>query len=265
MNKNIIKIVANIFILTGSLLLMINIIGIFHYTTINEANPHILDESPTQISEQEFWDNAYRKNGETIEVYVNRLNALVSDRMLLIDPKYAKPTFFENYILWAYSQHLNYYEWKNTKKAVRLGGGFCSQHAIVFNNILREQKIVSRILGLGGHVLNEVLIEGKWKVHDPDYNVIFGVSLKDLESNPKEVYQAYKNAGRPEDEAKYWQEVFGSDTDNWYFQSSIVYSVLGFLIETLSFFLIWILPIAFILIGILIKKYRLTTRSLHYP
>ena len=261
MNKDMVKKATNISMITGILLIIINTIGIFFYKTIDEDNPYILDKSPRTVSEQEFWDNAYRKDGETLKLYVDRLNSLVSDRILLIDPKHAKPTIFENYILWAYAQYIDHYEWENTKKAVRLGGGFCSQHAIIFNNILRDQNIEARILGLSGHVLNEVLISGKWNVYDPDYNVIFGVSLKDLESNPSKVYEAYIDAGYSEDEALHWQKVFGSDMDNWHYGSSKIYNVIGFIIEKLSFLLIWILPIALIIIGILIKNYQLTRRS----
>ena len=249
MKEGIIKLFSKIFILTGLLLLAINIVGLFFYKTIDNTNIHILDDTPRKVNEQQFWENAYKKNDENNKAYVNRLTALVSDRMLLIDPKHAKPTFFENYILWSYSQYLNHYEWKDTRKAIRLGGGFCSQHAIIFNNILSEQNITSRILGLSGHVLNEVLIEGEWKVYDPDYNVIFKESLTELESNPQKVYQAYKKAGRPEDEAKHWQEVFGSGADNWHFPTSARYSTLGYLIEKVSFFLIWIIPLIFIGIG----------------
>ena len=93
--------------------------------------------------------------------------------------------------------------------------------------------------------------------------LIFGESLKELESNPQKVYQAYKNVGRPEDEAIYWREVFGSDSDNWHFRTSAKYNTSGFLIEKLSFYLIWILPITLIVIGILIKKFRITKRVQH--
>lgn len=178
--------------------------------------------------------------------------------MLLIDAIHTKPTFFENYILWSYSQYRNSYEWKNTRKAIRLGGGLCSQHAIIFNNILRDQGITSRILALGGHVLNEALIDGVWKVYDPDYNVVFGVSLSELESNPQKVYQTYRKAGRPEDEAKHWQEVFGSDADNWHSPTSDSYAPWGSVIEKASFLLIWILPLIFIIFGIASIKLRIT-------
>jgi len=261
MIKDKTRLVSKALILTGILLLAINIVGLFHYMTIDETNVHILDDAPRKISEQEFWDYAYKNNGENNTTYVNRLAKLVSDRMLLIDPKYAKPTLFENYILWAFSKYLNFYEWTNTQKAVRLGGGFCSQHAIVFNNILNEQGIKSRILGLSGHVLNEVLINGEWRVYDPDYNVVFWASLKDLESNPQKVYQGYKKAGRPEDEARFWQEVFGSVEDNWHYATSKHYHALKYLVEELSFFLIWIIPLVLIFIGIITIKYRLTRRS----
>ena len=250
--------VSNISFVMGLILFLVNVIGIFNYKTISNKHSMLLDDKPRVVSEKEFWKNVFKNDKENEELYVKRLTKLVSDRMLLIDPKYAKPTFFENWILWIFSQHLGYYEWLDTKKAVRLGGGFCSQHAIVFNSILRKQGFDSRILGVTGHVLNEVLIEGKWKVFDSDYNVVFDASLKELENEPNRIYQAYKNAGRPEKEARNWQKVIGTEADNWHFKSSNLYDVKVYVIETASFFLIWFFPIMFIIIGCFVRKWDTT-------
>jgi hypothetical protein len=236
-------------------LLGVDIIGLFHYTTIRGDDGHLLDEYPRTVSEQAFWANAYKTDSESIEEYVARLTALVSNRMLLINPKYAKPTVCENWVLWVRSQVLGEYEWLDTERAVRLGGGFCSQHAIVFNNVLREQGIDSRILGLGGHVLNEVLIEGQWRVYDPTYNVVFGASLDELESDPDVVYQAYRSIGRPDSEAKHWQNVFSTKADNWHFRSSRTYDLAGYLIERASFFLIWFVPATLVLLGLFGRRW----------
>jgi hypothetical protein len=248
--------IQNFVFVFGLLLLVTNIIGWFHYTTIDVSNHDRLNVRPKNLTEKEFWKRAYRKDGEKIGHYIKRLTNLVSDRMIHVDPKYAKPTFFGNYILWAYAQYLNQYEWKDSKKSIRLGGGFCSQHAIVFDNILKEQGITSRILGLNGHVLNEVVVDGKWKVYDPQHNVIFAASMKELENDSRNpVYVAYKNIGLSESDAKHFQEVFTSDVDNWHYKSSKAYSIVGYIIEKISFYLIWIIPLVFILTGVAIRFY----------
>lgn len=248
------KYIPNALIVFGITLILINFIGYFNYTTVSSKDSRILDDSPQNISEEMFWNNAYRRSNEPLEEYLQRFTELVSERMLLIAGEHTKPTVFENWILWIVSHYNGYYEWSNTERAVRLGGGHCSQHAIIFNNILREQKISSRIVKLGGHVVNEVLVNGEWRVYDSDYNVIFNTSMKDLEDNSIQVYQSYINAGRPEDESKHWQEVFSSDADNWHYKKTRTYNDEKYYIESASFYLLWIIPITLIFFGTAMKK-----------
>jgi hypothetical protein len=234
-----------------------NIIGFFVYTTIIVNNVNILDKDKRQISEQQFWGEAYKKVNENIESYVHRLTSLVSSRILFIDPKYTKPTIFENWILFIYSRWLGEYEWTETKRAVRLGGGWCSQHAIILNNILRSQHIESRIISLSsGHVLNEVLIEGKWRVYDSMFNVDFNSSLKYLESNPERAFQAYMHAGLSEDEARYYQQFFGIDADIWHYRSSMHFRPYKNMVELGALYLVWIVPIMLIFSGISLRKWK---------
>lgn len=119
---------------------------------------------------------------------------------------------------------------------------------------MREQGIQSRIIKLGGHVLNEVLIDGEWKVYDADYNVVFDVSLKELENNSIKVYQAYLRAGRPEDEAKHWQNVFATDADNWHYKKTRTYREEEYYIEVAALYLVWVIPVILILPGIGMRK-----------
>ena len=247
---------------TGIILMVSNFIGIFIFTTIKNGNSHLIETSEKNISEKQFWNDAYKKSNESVKAYVERLTRLVSDRMRLCDAKYAKPTFYENWILWIYSQYMGKYEWIDTKKAVRLGGGLCSQHAIVFNNILREQNIESRILGLNGHVLNEVLIDRKWKVYDPDFNVIFNESLKQLEDNSDRVYQAYRMAGGTHEESKYLEKIFASHEDNWHFRTSKCFAMKTYMIETISIYLIWVIPILLIVLGFIVRRILIKNRQI---
>jgi len=133
---------------------------------------------------------------------------------------------------------------------VRLGGGFCSQHAILFNDIARRQGIQSRILGLNGHVVNEALVDGAWRAYDPDYGVAFGASLRDLERDPEKVRETYRRAGRPDEEARKWAAVFASDVDNWHFRTSGTYAPRRALLEPAARLLVWALPAALVLAGV---------------
>ncbi|MGE3776762.1 MAG: transglutaminase domain-containing protein [Pirellulaceae bacterium] len=248
-------------LLAGLLLLSLNCVGRVHYSEVPNSHPQRLDAHPRTLSESAFWEQVPRRPQETDERYAARLAGLVSDRMVLIDPRFAKPTLCENWVLWLYAQYLGYYEWLDTHRAVRMGGGFCSQHAIVYNNILRYQGLESRIVWLNGHVLNEVLVEGAWQVFDPDYDVAFGASLKELEADPDRAYGAYRGAGLSEAEARKFAEMFESERDNWHFKTSQHYaSVAGYLVERLSFLVIWIIPIAFLAAGWLAHSWDAVVR-----
>jgi hypothetical protein len=259
----IIRYSANCFILAGLALFVINIIGLFNYTTIDGDEIENISDHPRTVSEQEFWANAYKRDGESIKDYVARLTALVDNRMIAVDPQYAKPTFFENWILWFRAQRVGYHEWLDSRRTVRLGGGYCSQHAILLDNLLDEQGIESRILGLGGHVINEVLIDNKWKVYDSNYNVVFDESLNELENHPQHVYEGYLNAGYTESTARNWQEVYGSAENNFHFRNSQSYSSTIYLIfEKLALKLIWYIP-AFLLVTGLIARLWLGREESH--
>ncbi|VAW76153.1 hypothetical protein MNBD_GAMMA13-32 [hydrothermal vent metagenome] len=250
---------AKIFIFIGVTLILFNIIGYFYYTEITVNNKYLLDTEPRTISEKEFWNGAYKINNETLEVYLYRLTELVSKRMLRIDSKHTKPKIFENWILWIYAITKGYYEWSDTKRAIKLGGGFCSQHAIVFNNLLRKQGIKSRILGLQGHVVNETLINGQWKVYDPDYNIVFNATLQDLENNPTQAYQTYLASGAPDSTAKNFEQAFATEADNFRYKKTVAYRGEKYYIEITSLYLVWIIPILLILSGLKFQDLRSRT------
>ena len=242
---------ANGFIMISLLLFTINIIGLYNYTTIDGNEIEKLNDHPRTVSEQDFWENAYRQEHESVKEYADRVTALIEGRMIAIDPKYSSPTFFENWILWFRSQRIGHHEWVDTRYAVRLGGGYCSQHAIILDNLLDEQGIESRILALGGHIINEILVDDKWKVYDSNYNVIFDESLNDLENHPERVYQAYRDMGYAESTAKYVQDAYGTPENNFHFRNSQSYSSTMYLIfEKLALKLIWYIPAFFLFTGL---------------
>jgi hypothetical protein len=245
---------SKFFILIGIILLAINLLGFFIYREVNNETPHVYDDKKQTITSDEFWEKAQLGENENEYQYVIRLSQLISERILLIDPKHTIPTIFENYLLSIYGHLKGWYEWKDTKKAVKLGGGFCSVHAIIFSNILDQQDIPNQIIGLSGHVLNTAYIDGKWRVFDPDYGIYFEESLPELEKNSEIVYQKYKNHGLDEELSRKWQKVFETSHDNWYYKGSKRYSPGEYFIEKITSILIWVFPISFLLIGFLMRK-----------
>lgn len=211
------------FLLTlGFHLLFSNIAGRFYYRSLDNIpkdDIHTSDQSQPTITVDQFWDNAFKKSTETTCQYATRLTTLISYRITHINPKYMKPTFFENWILFIWSQKRGYYEWIDTDKAVRSGGGFCSQQAIIFNNIMREQKLTSRIISINGHVLNEAYLpeEQKWQVFDPDYNLTLPLSLEECESpeNNHIIFNSYINTGISNNLTERIVNMFQTKEDNF--------------------------------------------------
>ena len=244
---------STLLMLTGFILILFNVIGMFHYTEISRNNDHLLDTNPENISAEEFWENAYRNSDEPLQEYLTRITQLISDRMLRIDGAQTKPTIFENWILWAYSNYKGYYEWGDTHRAVKRGGGFCSQHAIVLNNLLREQDIEARILGLQGHVVNEVLVNGRWNVYDSDYNVTFYATLQELENDPSRIYQVYLDADATEETARAFQAAFATADNNFRYKKTRAYREEKHYIESAALYLVWVIPIFLILLAISLR------------
>jgi hypothetical protein len=236
----------------GTLLLLINLVGFFNYTTVEEKDGRQVT-GKTRISEADFWRDAYRKGGEDAEIYVIRLTDLIWRRMVHAEVELARPTFFENYILWARAKSRGYFQWINTHKAIRLGGGLCAQQAFILNNILKYQGIESRILGISGHVLNEVYVGGKWLVADPDYNIVFNYSLREIEDNPELIGKSYLNVGLNEIQINEIKGFFASKDDNWHFKNPVAYYVWDYLIERVAIYLVWLIPIGLLGLGTILR------------
>ena len=54
-----------------------------------------------------------------------------------------------------------------------IGNGVCDDLAIVLSNLWKNLGFNSRVWSLGGHVVPEVEINGKWQMYDPTYQVYY--------------------------------------------------------------------------------------------
>lgn len=97
---SLLRLTVTVFLIAGTVLLTINLIGLVDYTTITGNEDTVIADTPRKVSEAEFWEQAYLHPGEDVADYAVRLTALINDRMIAIDPAFAMPTFFENWILW---------------------------------------------------------------------------------------------------------------------------------------------------------------------
>jgi hypothetical protein len=253
-NNRQIKRLYRFLIIVSAAMLAVNVVGLFHYNTIDSGHPDVLDKRPRILTARQFWEQAPRAPDEPPGRWAERMASAISKRMLLIEPKHVSPTFFENWILWGGAKIHGGYEWIDIKRAIRSGGGLCSQHAIIFNTLMQGQGFESHIVRLNGHVLNEVLIDGQWRVFDSDYDVSFDESLTQLETHPEKVYQGYRNAGWPEKTAKKMKHLFETASDNRRIRSSLLYAGAGsrtkYIVERASAYLIWLVPALVGLIGL---------------
>lgn len=238
-------------------LLAANIAGFFVNTEITLASAHRSDAESVQISEEAFWQKIGRNADEGELDYITRATDLVSQRVIHISPEYTAPTIFENWVLWAHSvspRGLWQGQWFDTRKSVQVGGGFCSQHALILDAVLRDANIESRIVGLEGHVLNESKVNGKWIAHDADYNVVYGRSIAELANQPDWVAALYGESGVPSEVANELGDIVTSIDDNAYYNgaSSYVKAVVR-RIEKESYVLIWLLPIVLLASGLVLR------------
>ncbi len=228
----------------------LNLYGWHHPVTVVPGRTPVIDKHPQTLSAEAFWQAAERRANEPDTDYAERLRRLVSDRMLLVDPQHLSPGFAENWALWLYAKLRGRFEWVDTRRSVQMGGGFCSAHAMVYNTVAQAHGLRSRIWALDGHVVNEVWLDQRWQVIDADYGISFGKSMQALEQEPETVYQAYLGVGRPEWSARHWQRVYSRADRHRAHDSAERFAWKAWLVERLSWGIIWGLPLALGLVGL---------------
>jgi hypothetical protein len=81
------------------------------------------------------------------------------------------------------------------RSAIRMGVGFCSQHAIAISDYLREKGVAARPFGLDGHVVARVeTSQGEW-ILDPDYALVMRRSIEEAGADLEGTRDAYLAAG----------------------------------------------------------------------
>ncbi|WP_339135863.1 MAG: hypothetical protein WGN25_19090 [Candidatus Electrothrix sp. GW3-4] len=139
----------------------------------------------------------------------------------------------------------------------------CSQCAIIFNKIMNSKGYTSVILRLNGHVVNEVAIDGRLFVYDPNFNINFNKQLHELVDNPNFLYTTYIQHGATEKQAAAFVQAFSTQADNTRIRFADKYAAAGTrqdLIEPASFYLIWLIPALFILLGLKLLWYHTPDR-----
>jgi len=115
-----------------------------------------------------------------------------------------------------------------------LGFGFCGDMATSYVAIARAAGYQARVWSLGGHVVPEILVNGRWQLYDPDLGVYYHnrhgkvASIDDLTSDPALIEQPQNPVianlgGRPYTRTA--ASIYGSTQDNFVADSTLLPSV----------------------------------------
>ena len=101
----------------------------------------------------------------------------------------------ENWLLWGLG--FMYEPISRTQDPLKLVSGgvaICSEAAEVLSYIAKNHGFLSRLIGLGGHVVTEIQVDSNWYLADADYGIVFPMSYAPLISlNPKDSYKIIKD------------------------------------------------------------------------
>lgn len=117
-----------------------------------------------------------------------------------------------------------------------LGFGYCDDVASVFAKVARQAGHAARVWSLTGHVVPEIMVDGRWEMYDPDLGVFYldaqgrVCGVEELAANPRLITEpllaslpgwAYELAatdgGTPDDEVRYSAlvaDIYSSTADN---------------------------------------------------
>jgi hypothetical protein len=258
-----------ILVLVASGLIVINIIGL----TRSLRNPAVLElnhfESDIQISEEEFYEIISQPESSNKE-YAIKVNSAVNDviahfwagssQAVSYEPHISEfnlqVPIYENYLLFmAYELAPDSrYEFCDYRKAVERGVGLCSQESMIFDAIMDENEIPSKIILYPDfHVVNTVLVDARddiWWVFDPDHGVVIEHDIVTITSQPDLVKSFYLDAGY---DLVYVESLIQSYSLEEYFLRNSVISYkggVGCFSEAASYYLIWFIPVVFMVAGL---------------
>ena len=214
-----------------------------------EKLDEILPGSKPVILEKDVCINKINLLDNKAELYLYDLTKLVNQCMVhyWVDDNVDLQTSLniwippkENYVLHFsayFIPKLRSIELYDIEKIIERGVGFCSQFAILLDEILEKNGYESNLVGLDGHVVVEAkTLKGQRIVLDPDYGVIIPESISFIENNPSIVKDFYTT--NEEVLTEIYQSRNYIDDDNYHPNHKIFR-----MITTFSYWVAWIFPL----------------------
>lgn len=191
-----------------------------------------------------------KKTGSSTFKYVERINQLIYNSIFHYKEN-RNYEFFENWFLWTLGKviYKHFGGIQNSDYIINGRGAWCGQVSEVLMTILKQSSIDSRFLGLSGHVVLEVKLDGKWIVADPDYGVVYSVGRKDLE-NPDYSYlilEPLRNIGYSERTISTYLQIFQSRENNVTLPVGSKLSPRLHIVEVAGSWVKWVFPLVLLI------------------
>ncbi len=154
---------------------------------------------------------------------------------------------WDNWIQWSLGQlYAPLLRTQNPDLILEQGYGDCSERVAVLQSLLSLSQIPSRIVGLGGHVVLEVQVNGKWLTADPDYGVVhFGTVEELADAAEGALERPLHRGGYPRETMDRYVELFRSQDDNTALPMNTPISPRLYHVERFTSVLLVILPCVF--------------------
>lgn len=264
--------IAGILLVTGSLLLLLNLYGVTQELRPKGLTPEVLrfGEQDLTLSPLELQQAVFRLPSESDEQYARRLTLDLAGGIAHVEWEEYDPDLFhqrvpvwENYILYLMGvvtsiPEYTRYHYANPYRSIERGIGICGDASMTLSGLLDEQGITNKIITVPGHVMVEAYFDGRPLLLDADFGVILEQGIMFYQQNPQALISAYQQQlGRVNDGElmiahnlikdgfKYWNGTAHFITKKYYF-------------EKIAYVLKWVMPVSFIFLGLFLWRRAVT-------
>lgn len=159
--------------------------------------------------------------------------------------------FAENWLQYALSfAYRPFRQTQNPYLLIKGGAGNCSDRCQILKSLAESAGFPCRFVGLNGHVLLEIRSGGQWTACDPDYGVVYPISLEELVRDESEsLLRQTLSPQYPSDVVDRYVQIVQSTEDNVVLPVGSPLSPRLFWIERILGWLSWVIPAACISFG----------------
>jgi hypothetical protein len=250
-------------LVTGSLLLVINVYGLSRDIRVSEFHDDYLifpNDQPTDFNSTLI--DLIRHGDESDIEYATRITHVVAKGLAHLDwLVYPNEKFnqlipiWENYFLYFMGKlsgipEYQRYHFANYRRSLERGIGICGDASMVMSQLLNEQNIFNKILTFPGHVVVAATFEnGKQYILDADYGVVIPYPLNEFATSSREIAKLYSEAGYPLRDFVLFQRIYKENYNQWDGVGHFITNKYYF--EKFAYWLKWPLPILMLLFSLI--------------